>query len=319
MPRRYFGSGFFAPPSIDPTAYLALVAFFGGDEAAATAYLAQLEAYAADGGEAQDLLDAAEAAGDVATAIAILEGGGVQTFAERIAELVDADCAVLIVPTPAASPYLVDLAGVIGSGDWTAALTMLSGAALDGYGGRSSSGAATLPGASGPVQIPGECTVHVLFNDFSTSGAAGYLASVSGAGETEASNYLWGLAAQASTYDYFAEVGAGSNQIAQWGRSLSAAKSRRVLLSLTRSATGRLRLYENGVLLTATSVSGAGGSLGPAGAYVDLPLPSGGSSSQLWWASDPTELLPVGDVAMIAIYTAEQDAAAVLAVAQAVE
>ena len=36
--------------------------FFGGD-AATSAYLTQLEAYAADGAEATDLLDAAEAAG----------------------------------------------------------------------------------------------------------------------------------------------------------------------------------------------------------------------------------------------------------------
>lgn len=75
MGRPFFGSGFFPPPPTTPEAYAALIAFFGGDQAAADAYLAQLEAYAANGGEAQDLLDAAEAAGDVATAIAILEGG----------------------------------------------------------------------------------------------------------------------------------------------------------------------------------------------------------------------------------------------------
>lgn len=77
MARGFFtDAGFFGPPPLAPEAYLALIAFFGGDQSAADAYLAQLEAYAADGDEAQDLLDAAEAAGDVATAIAILGGGG---------------------------------------------------------------------------------------------------------------------------------------------------------------------------------------------------------------------------------------------------
>jgi hypothetical protein len=76
MARSFFtGAGFFAAPPSTPEAYAALIAFFGGDQSAADAYLAQLEAYAADGDEAQDLLDAAEAAGDVTTAIAILAGG----------------------------------------------------------------------------------------------------------------------------------------------------------------------------------------------------------------------------------------------------
>lgn len=85
MARGFFsGSGFFAPPATTPEAYAALIAFFGGDQAAADAYLAQLEGYADDGEDAQALLDAAAAAGDVATAIAILEGGGISlgTYAD---------------------------------------------------------------------------------------------------------------------------------------------------------------------------------------------------------------------------------------------
>lgn len=313
MPRPFFGSGFFPAPPSTLEAYAALIAFFGGDQSAADAYLAQLEAYAADGDEAQDLLDAAEAAGTVAEAIAILETPA--TFAARAEAIIDGDTAVMIVPTPAASPYLEDLAGAIASGGWSAALTTLSGGAESGYGGRGS--AATNVGASGPVRIPGECTVHLVTTDLSAAGVAGFIASVSGAGETEAANYLWSLEGQTTYWGYFAETGAGSNQSTQWTRTLSAAKSRTVLLSLTRSATGRLRLYENGVLLTATAVSGTGGSLGPAGAYVDLPLPTGGSSSQLWWTSDPTEPPPSADISLIGIYTAEQSAAKVLEVAQA--
>lgn len=76
MARPFSGSGFFPAPPSTPAAYAALIAFFGGDQSAADAYLAQLEGYADDGAEAQDLLDAAEAAGTVAEAIAILEGGG---------------------------------------------------------------------------------------------------------------------------------------------------------------------------------------------------------------------------------------------------
>lgn len=105
MPRPFFGSGFFPAPPATPEAYAELIAFFGGDQAAADAYLSQLEGYAADGAEAQDLLDAAEAAGDVATAIAILGGGGgtipeYDTIADVIVaiaatELVDGDVCLI--------------------------------------------------------------------------------------------------------------------------------------------------------------------------------------------------------------------------------
>lgn len=314
MPRPFFGSGFFPPPPTTPAAYAALIAFFGGDQGAADTYLAELEAYAADGAEAQDLLDAAEAAGTVATAIAILEAGGPQTFAEAAGALVDADCVAMVLPTPAASPYIEDLAGTFGSGDWNTALTILTGQPAGGYGTRS--GTSSAIGASGPVQLVGELSVHVVLTDTTAAGVgAGYVASVSGVGETEAANYSWSLELGAAFYAYFAETGAGSNLTASWVRVQGAAISRSVLISITRSSAGRIRLYENGAALvcSATNV----GTIGPAGAYVDLPLPTGGSSSNLWIASDPTEPPPDADVSLVAIYDVEQNASRVLEIAQA--
>lgn len=74
------------PDYVDPAR-----TFFGSD-AAISSYLTQLEGYAADGAEAQDLLDAAEAAGTPAEAIAILEAGGAPTLGTYadLAEVVSA-------------------------------------------------------------------------------------------------------------------------------------------------------------------------------------------------------------------------------------
>lgn len=63
-------------PQADLPDYVEPARAFFGDDAAVEAYLTQLEGYAADGAEATDLLDAAEAAGTVSEAIAILAGGG---------------------------------------------------------------------------------------------------------------------------------------------------------------------------------------------------------------------------------------------------
>lgn len=71
------------------------------------------------------------------------------------------------------------------------------------------------------------------------------------------------------------------------------------------------------LILTITQPGGA--PLDPAGAYVDLPLPTGGSSSALYWGCDPTEAQAEADLSLIGIYTAEHDAAKVLAVAQALD
>lgn len=87
------------PPKPGSPEYNDLVVFFLGDEAAAAAYIDQLTSYAADGLEAQELLDAAEAAGNVNEAIAILEAGGlplVQTYAS----LADVIAAALPENTP---------------------------------------------------------------------------------------------------------------------------------------------------------------------------------------------------------------------------
>lgn len=73
MARGFFtSSGFFAPPSAPPAAYLALVAIFGGDEAAADAWLDDWIAYAGDGATSEELLAALESVGVPADAIATL-------------------------------------------------------------------------------------------------------------------------------------------------------------------------------------------------------------------------------------------------------
>lgn len=108
MSRDWNSRGFAPAPIPTPVPlpdYVAPARAFFGDDTATGAYLAQLEAYAADGAEATELLDAAIAAGDVATAIAIL-GGGSQTIPEYdtvadivtaigAAELVDGDACLV--------------------------------------------------------------------------------------------------------------------------------------------------------------------------------------------------------------------------------
>lgn len=79
MSRDWASKGFAPAPIPTPVPlpdYVAPARAFFGDDDQVGAYLTQLEAYAADGAEATDLLDAAEAAGTVAEAIALLEGGG---------------------------------------------------------------------------------------------------------------------------------------------------------------------------------------------------------------------------------------------------
>lgn len=78
-------------PQADLPDYVEPARAFFGDDAAVEAYLTQLEGYAADGAEATDLLDAAEAAGTVSEAIAILAGGAspVETF-DTLADVIAA-------------------------------------------------------------------------------------------------------------------------------------------------------------------------------------------------------------------------------------
>jgi hypothetical protein len=88
MARGFFtSSGFFAPPSAPPAAYLALVAIFGGDEAAADAWLDDWIAYAGDGATSVDLLAALEAVGVPADALATLRASPVRRADDFTAEL----------------------------------------------------------------------------------------------------------------------------------------------------------------------------------------------------------------------------------------
>lgn len=64
MSRDWASRGFAPTPTPPPAAYLALVAFFGGDTARADAWLAGQLAYAGDAATAEQLLTALEASGD---------------------------------------------------------------------------------------------------------------------------------------------------------------------------------------------------------------------------------------------------------------
>ena len=70
MPRPFFGSGFFPVSTPPPEAYLALVDAFGGDTAAANAWLDGWIAYAGDGATLVQILDAVEAGGTPADFLA---------------------------------------------------------------------------------------------------------------------------------------------------------------------------------------------------------------------------------------------------------
>ena len=315
MTRAFFGSGFFPPSTPPPADYTDQLVWFGGDEGALSAWVQGWIAYSTSG-EAQDILDAAQAVGNPATALAVLQAGSMSTFRDRASALLDGDTVTLILPDPdEAAPYLLDLAGTFTAADWTGAgLSYLGSTPEGGF-----DGAGTLlilPAEAGPVQILGALTVHLVFTDTSPTNTVGYLASVSGLGETESTNYLWSIAATATYYEVFFERGAGSNQIARWARSVAVNKSRTVLVSLTRDASGRLRLYENGALLTANYASGTGAGVGPGGAYVDLDPPTGGSQSTLYFTSDPSEPPPAATAKMLGLWDVEQTAGDVINTAQ---
>ncbi len=87
MPRPFFGSGFFMPPSAPPAAYTALVAIFGGDAEAASAWLDDWIAYAGSGATSEALLAALEAVGVPADAIAALRASPVDRAADFAVEL----------------------------------------------------------------------------------------------------------------------------------------------------------------------------------------------------------------------------------------
>lgn len=108
MPRPFFGSGFFPPDTPPPEVYTALVAAFGGDEAAADAWLDDWIAYAGDGATMQDLLAALEDVGAPADAIAVLRAAPVRRAMDFAAELDQP------VPGLAYSAPAVPLAGMPG-------------------------------------------------------------------------------------------------------------------------------------------------------------------------------------------------------------
>lgn len=107
MSRGFFGgAGFFAPPSSPPEDYTDLLTWFGDDDAALSAWVAGWIAYATSG-QAQEILDAAQAVGDPADALATLRAAPVQRAGDFVQEF----------DTPAALAYAapaIPLAGMPG-------------------------------------------------------------------------------------------------------------------------------------------------------------------------------------------------------------
>lgn len=71
MGRAFFGNGFFPLASPPPEAYSALVEYFGGDAAAADAWLSDWQAYATSG-EAEALVAALAALGPPETVLSVV-------------------------------------------------------------------------------------------------------------------------------------------------------------------------------------------------------------------------------------------------------
>lgn len=86
MPRPFFGSGFFPAPNEAPEDYTDQLAWFGGDEGTLSAWVQGWIAYSTSG-EAQEILDAAQAVGDPADALATLRAAPVQRAGDFVAEL----------------------------------------------------------------------------------------------------------------------------------------------------------------------------------------------------------------------------------------
>lgn len=298
-----------------PATYRELVEFFEGDRDAADAWLVAWLAYAGDGATSEQLLAALEAAGTPSEAVAILEAGGPQTFRERIDALVDGDatCLAAFVPSQTSTPWIEDARGLVAA-SWSPPLTSINGEA----GLFAGEGATNLDSsASAPLRLLGALTVHCVVTDRSATGAAGYAFAMAASGETEGTNYLYSLSFDSATdVRCFAEKGTGSNLSVTWGRgSWAVPTSRTSLYSLTRSASGRLRLYRDGVLLTVTAASGDGAAIGPGGAYADLDLPTGGSTTVLHLNGNETGPSTTTNSALI-IYNVEQTDTKVLEIAQ---
>lgn len=309
-------NGFLASsgPAILPAFVGSLRALFGGDDDAVNAFISDLSTYG-DAADAEALVAAALAAGTPSEVVAILEAGGPQTFRERIDALVDGDatCLAAFVPSQASTPWIEDARGLVAA-SWSFPLTSISGLA----GLFAGEGATALDSsASAPLRLLGALTIHCVVTDRSASGAAGYAFAMGASGESEDTNYLYSLSFDSATdVRCFAEKGTGSNLSVTWGRgSWAVPTSRTALYSLTRSASGRLRLYRDGVLLTVTAASGDGAAIGPGGAYADLDLPTGGSTAVLHLNSNEVGPSNTTNSALI-IYNAEQSAAKVLEIAQ---
>lgn len=310
-----FGAGIIprdqTPPEPLPD-YVAPARAFFGDDTATGAYLAQLEAYAADGAEATDLLDAAAAAGDVATAITILEGGGVAaTPRDRALAVCDAyptGLLAMLYPTPTGTSKIEDLTGGLSDGDWTGGTT----GAITGFeqlGLRGSYQRVLSSAASAPFRLTGALSIHFVYYQWLTT-APGYAVVMTNGSATDADNYLWGFTIDAATISTFHEKAGGANVVGNWTRP---ANTQWALLSITRSASGRHIMYINGTPIVGFSATN--GTVGPGGAYIDLDPPVGGENSFLYFGKDPSSAPFSGDIALFGIWNAEHTPIEVAAIA----
>lgn len=87
MARGFFsGAGFFSAPARPPADYVDLLSWFADDDSALSAWVQGWIAYSTSG-EAQEILDAAQAVGDPADALATLRAAPVQRAGDFVAEL----------------------------------------------------------------------------------------------------------------------------------------------------------------------------------------------------------------------------------------
>lgn len=310
-----FGEGIIprnqTPPEPLPD-YVAPARAFFGDDTATGAYLAQLEAYAADGAEATELLDAAEAAGTVSEAIALLEGGGVAaTPRDRALAVCDAyptGLLAMLYPITTGTSKIEDLTGGLADADWTDGTT----GAITGFeqlGLRGSFQRVLSSAASAPFRVTGALSMHFVYYQGLTS-APGYAVVLTNGSATDADNYLWGFTIDAATISTFHEKAGGSNVVGNWTRP---ANTQWALLSITRSVSGRHIMYINGAPIVGFSATS--GTVGPGGAYIDLDMPVGGGNSRLYFGKDQLSPAFSGDIALFGIWNTEHTPLEVAAIA----
>lgn len=284
-----------------------------GDDTPIDTYATALAAYVTGVVQAQALLDAAIGLGSASEAIARLEGDpftprdrALQVAAEYPTGLVS-----ILYPTTSGTSKIEDLYGAIVDGDWTGTTVQTSG--FEKLGRRGRYERVLSSAKSAPFRVTGAMTLHFVYYSASGGGSPGYATVLTNTASTaDVNNYLWGLNITNSYFETYHEKAGAVAVTGRWTRSVTTTNDW-ALLTITRSATGRTRLYLNGSLLTA--ISATNGTLGPAGAYIDLDPPTGGTASILYLGKDPVSAAMAADIGLFAFYSAEQSAGDVAAIA----